>query len=71
MSYSLPQRIRQARREAGLSQERLAQLIGVSHRQMQRMEYGDAPDIGVGMLERIALATGKPLTWFVAREIVA
>lgn len=58
----LGSRIREARVEAGLTQEELAELIGVGTRQMQYYESGDSNPYRT--LRRIAEATGKSIGWF-------
>lgn len=69
---SLSDRIRQARDEAGLTQEQMAPLIGVTLATLSRYERG----IGkrgptVEMLARIATVTGKPLSFFVTDKVAA
>lgn len=56
--------LRRARQEAGLTQERLADLVGVSWRSVSRWETGEgAPSVEV--LVRIAEATGKRIDYFI------
>lgn len=65
ISEILPSRIKQAREEAGLTMDELASKIGVSHNvTIARYESGTRA-ASVAVLEQIAGATGKPLTWFV------
>jgi transcriptional regulator with XRE-family HTH domain len=57
-------RIKQARKEAGLTQEQIAELIGVEDRTYQNYERED--DKGRTpwrMMNAIAAATGKPQEW--------
>ena len=57
------ERIRAARKDAGLSHDRLGELVGTSRQHLIRLEKGvhsPRPD----MLARIAAATGKPLSFF-------
>lgn len=55
--------VRQARLEAGLKQEALAERIGVAPLSVSHIENGrQAPKVET--LERIAQATNKPLAWF-------
>jgi transcriptional regulator with XRE-family HTH domain len=55
-------RIRQARLEAGFSQEAFAAEIGTSRRHMIRLERGDHRP-SKPMLRRIAEASGREATW--------
>jgi transcriptional regulator with XRE-family HTH domain len=58
-------RIAQAREEAGLSQRELAEKIGVADAQsVSRYERG-ITEVKTRRLEKIAEATGKPLSFFV------
>jgi transcriptional regulator with XRE-family HTH domain len=57
-------RIRQARREAGLSRELLAGKIGVSLSTVVRYETGRTHRISMDLLAKIAQATDKPVVWF-------
>lgn len=61
--------IRAARREAGLSQVKLAAAVGVTGRAVQFYESGDRQPKAT-ILARIALVTGKPLEWFFQEEVV-
>lgn len=54
-------RIKQARERAGLRQEDLADLIGMSTRQVQNYESGDSKQYA--KLKAIADATGSPVEW--------
>lgn len=54
-------RIRQARQEAGLTQDELSDLIGVGMRQVQYYESGESNPYRT--LRRIAEATGKSVGW--------
>ena len=57
------ERIVQARRRAGISQERLAERIGTSRRHMIRLEKG-VHRPGKVFIERIAEATGQDESFF-------
>lgn len=57
------EQIRRARRESGLSQEALAERIGVPPAALHRYEEG--AQISSRHLELIAVATGKPVSFFV------
>lgn len=54
-------RIRQARLEAGFTQDELAELIGVGMRQIQYYEAGESDPYR--KLAKIAEATGKTIGW--------
>jgi transcriptional regulator with XRE-family HTH domain len=56
------EQIRRARRESGLSQEALAERIGVPPAAVHRYEEG--AQISSRHLELIAVATGKPVSYF-------
>ena len=64
MADSLSHKIRQARKEAGLTRERMAPMIGVTLRTLVRYETGETQRISVNALVQIAEATGKPLSFF-------
>lgn len=64
LEQELGDRIRQARREAGLTAEQMAPLIGVTLATIYRHETGKTKQIGFARLVRIAEVTGKPLSWF-------
>lgn len=60
-------RIRQARKQAGLSHDRLGSLVGTSRQHLIKLEKGKhAPR--EGMLQRIAEATGKSPAFFTDGE---
>lgn len=59
----LAQRLKEARKQSGLSQEKLAEAVGVSGHAVYLFERGkNRPALDT--LERISAATGKPLPWF-------
>jgi transcriptional regulator with XRE-family HTH domain len=58
----LAERIRQARRASGLSQEALAERIGVPPTALQ--DYEDGGEVSNRDVKRIAVATGLPLSFF-------
>lgn len=62
-------RIAQARREAGLTQDELSDLIGVGMRQIQYYESGDSNPYRT--LRRISEATGKDIGWLLHGESVS
>ena len=55
--------IRSLRQDAGLSQERLAELVGVSFQQMQRYETGQTT-LNVIKLQKVAEALKVPVSYF-------
>ncbi len=57
------QRLRQGRRELGLTQEALAALLGVTFQQIQKYEAGHSR-MSAGRLLEIAQALGRPVGWF-------
>lgn len=58
---SLGERIAQARRDAGLTQDQLADLIGVKMRQVQNYEAGDSDPYR--KISQIAAATAVSVEW--------
>jgi transcriptional regulator with XRE-family HTH domain len=66
----LAQRLKGARKESGLSQERLAEAVGVSGHAVYLFERGkNRPALDT--LERIAAATDRDLAWFFQDEDAA
>ena len=64
MSTALGTLIRRARHEAKLKPETMAVELGISVGTLFRYERGEAPEISVRRLSRIAVVTGKPLSYF-------
>lgn len=62
-SRAIGARIKDARLQAGLSQEALGDAIGVTFQQIQKYERG-ANRVASDRLERIADALGKPIMFF-------
>lgn len=60
-------RIRRARREAGLTLDALAELVGTSRHHLIRLEKAHHRP-RAEMLAGIAKATGKPLDFFLVEE---
>ncbi len=56
-------RIREARREAKLSQEALGELLGRTFQQIQKYEKG-VNRVSAGVLFEVARVLNKELTWF-------
>lgn len=60
--------VKQAREEANLTQQELADRTGLKHAQsVSRIERG-VTSVPMGRLRRIAEATGKPLSYFVGEQ---
>ena len=57
------QRVRMARVQGGVSQEKLGDAIGLTFQQVQKYEKG-TNRIGSSRLVQIAEALGKPVSWF-------
>lgn len=62
MASEVGDRIRQARMEKGLTQDQLADLIGVGMRQVQYYEAGESDPYR--KLAKIAEALNRPVGWF-------
>jgi transcriptional regulator with XRE-family HTH domain len=62
----LGRRIRAARDDAGLTQSQLAARVGLQHPQSVSNYERGTQEVPPGRLRRIAEATGKPITYFVA-----
>jgi transcriptional regulator with XRE-family HTH domain len=61
--------IRNRRKELGLSQEELAEMVGVSYQQIQRYENGSTM-LNVENMQRIAQVLSMPITGFFKSEAV-
>ena len=59
-------RLAQARKEAGLTQEQLAELVGVTPRSIQGYEAGKV--VPYRHLKRLEEITGKAPSWFLRNE---
>ena len=57
------QQLRQGRREMGLTQDGLAQLLGVTFQQIQKYEAGHSR-MSAGRLREVAIALKKPIHYF-------
>ena len=53
---------RDARRLAGLSQDRVANGVGISHSHLSRIEHGRVPNLSIDLAARIAAAVGLDLS---------
>lgn len=63
MATWIGHRIKEAREEAGLTQEQIAPRVGISLSSYCRYEQG-VTEPSVKRLQQIATATGKPLSFF-------
>ena len=61
--------IRRARHEAKLTPEAMAVELGVSVGTLFRYERGEALNLSVGKLARVAVVTGKPLSYFLNGDV--
>lgn len=66
-SRVLASRIRQARKDAGLSHDSLAAAAGTSRQHLIKLEKGQHRP-RAGMLTEIAQATGRDVDWFFAER---
>lgn len=57
------QKVRQARRELGLTQETLSARLGVTFQQIQKYEAGQSR-LSAGRLRDVAIALNKPIDFF-------
>lgn len=57
-------RLREAREQAGITQDQLAALVGASRRSPSRWENGEV-DPSLKHVVRIADVTGKPIDFFI------
>lgn len=62
---SVGQRIRRARKEAGLSQKQLSQTLQISDKAVSAYEVGRTP-VSFAILKRISGITHKPIAYFAA-----
>lgn len=67
--WTMGERLAKARKDAGIPQEQMAQLLGVSRRTVVRYE-GDDPlgKVRRGLLAQWALVTRTPLWWILDRD---
>jgi len=60
--FDLGIRIRQARKEKKLTQEKLANMAGITRKTLSQIETGTVPDIGIRKVERILEVLGLELS---------
>lgn len=65
---AIARRIRDARKEAGLSQPDMAETLGVVPRTYQNYEAHEDPRTPWGLLDKIAMVTGKTTQWLIHGE---
>ena len=54
--------VRDARRLAGLSQDRVSNAVGISHSHLSRIEHGRVPNLSIDLAARIAASLGLDLS---------
>jgi transcriptional regulator with XRE-family HTH domain len=64
------QKVRQARREIGLTQETLASLLGITFQQVQKYESGQSR-LSASRLRAVAIAVRKPIDYFYEPFVIA
>jgi len=57
------QRMKQARKERGMSQRELAEKTGISNSAIAKYELGNVQDLPINKVKDIANALGVPLEW--------
>jgi transcriptional regulator with XRE-family HTH domain len=61
---NVPERLRTAREDAGLTQTELGALCGIHRRDIGKYENGTTINIPLANLEKVAGALNKPMAWF-------
>jgi len=64
MGDGFGQRIREARKDAGLTAEQIAPMLGVTMGTVLRWERNEIKRLSYDQLVSIARVTGKPLSYF-------
>ena len=67
MDNHVAAKIKAARKAAGISQEALADKLGISFQQVQKYERG-VNRVSAGRLFEIAMGLDKPVSWFFQKE---
>ncbi|MEL6861659.1 MAG: helix-turn-helix transcriptional regulator [Pseudomonadota bacterium] len=70
VDHQVGRRIRQARRDAKLTQEQLGNLIGLTFQQVQKYEKG-VNRVSAGTLYEIAQVFELPISWFFDEPVVS
>jgi transcriptional regulator with XRE-family HTH domain len=63
-----PHRIRRKRQDAGLSQRRLAELVGTDQAHISRIERGERMEMSIQTLEKLADVFGVTTDYLLGRE---
>lgn len=61
-------RLRQARLDAGLTQEEAGKRLGIRQNLVSKMELGGERRLDPVELARFAAVYGKPVTWFLEKD---
>ncbi|MEO0606848.1 MAG: helix-turn-helix transcriptional regulator [Pseudomonadota bacterium] len=69
VDHQVGRRIRQARRDAKLTQDQLGKLIGLTFQQVQKYEKG-VNRVSAGTLYEIAQVFELPISWFFDEPVV-
>jgi len=69
VDHQVGRRIRQARRDARLTQEQLGNMIGLTFQQVQKYEKG-VNRVSAGTLYEIAQVLDLPISWFFDEGVV-
>ena len=69
VDHQVGRRIRQARRDAKLTQEQLGNMIGLTFQQVQKYEKG-VNRVSAGTLYEISQVLDLPISWFFDEEVV-
>jgi transcriptional regulator with XRE-family HTH domain len=69
VDHQVGRRIRQARRDAKLTQEQLGNMIGLTFQQVQKYEKG-VNRVSAGTLYEISQALDLPISWFFDEDVV-
>lgn len=63
MDILIGQRLRERRKELGMSQRQLGEMMGVSNQQLQKYENAENR-IAASRLFKVALLLDRPMGWF-------
>ncbi|NEO27718.1 MAG: helix-turn-helix transcriptional regulator [Kamptonema sp. SIO4C4] len=69
VDHQVGRRIRQARRDAKLTQEQLGNMIGLTFQQVQKYEKG-VNRVSAGTLYEISQVLDLPISWFFDEDVV-
>jgi transcriptional regulator with XRE-family HTH domain len=65
---TLPERVRKARLDAGMTQLELESRAGLSHRHVTAIEGGRRPEMSVGVLVKLSRALGVSADWLLGLD---